>query len=435
MKYYEVLNNHRKLVETYKDKIPINKFNDNRECVSIKSDSWFDIKVKNNKLTEMLNCKPTQIDQVDEIIFSRPLTIFPSKEQKPLLFKWFEAYRCMYNATLKLIKHEYLHGLKCLLIDWKELRTMFLSCVKELYMKKYNVPSHILDGAIKSVCTAYKSAITNFKRGNIKKFQIRYIKKAKKNLVLSLEKINFNKNGFFVSYLGKMQTSNNFDFTTIGCDPKLYYNYNKNRFSLLIPEKQDIDQTINKNKSYVGIDGGVRTFLTGISNKGTVEIGTNLKETIKKDFKLLDKIKRNNKISDAIKKKYEKRINERTANKIKDMHWKAINYMTNNYDNIIIGKLSTKSIVNKETSKIDKMTKRIALKMAFYQFLERLKYKCQAKNINLQIVNEAYTSKLCCECSTYNDVGGSKIYRCRDCGIIIDRDVNGAINICMNGLV
>jgi len=190
---------------------------------------------------------------------------------------------------------------------------------------------------------------------------------------------------------------------------------------------------INNDESYIGLDGGVRSYLTGISNKNVIEIGTNLFSILKYDLEKLDKIQNNKKIPQKIKKKYEKRINRRIQNKVSDLHWKSIDYLTSNYDNIIIGNLSTKSIVNNNTSKLTAMTKRIALKMAFYQFLERLKYKCQSKNIHLQIVNEYLTSKLCSNCSAYNDVGSSKIYRCVHCGLIIDRDINGAINICMRG--
>ena len=189
----------------------------------------------------------------------------------------------------------------------------------------------------------------------------------------------------------------------------------------------------NQNESYIGLDGGLRTFLTGVSNKNIIEIGTNLCEVIKKDFRKLDKINNNKNIPRKIKKKYGRRINKRTKNRITDLHWKSINYLTSNYDNIIIGKLSTKSIVNKETSVLDSMTKRVALKMAFYQFLERLKFKCQSKNISLQVVNEYLTSKLCSMCSTYNNVEGSKIYKCSWCNLVIDRDVNGALNISMKG--
>jgi len=431
-RYEACLNEHAHIVGQLKDVLPIKEVLSNDKFENIKSNSWFNIRSKNFKQTDMIECKPTQLDHVNEIIRCKKVIILPTNNQRELIFNWFEGYRKIYNDTVKLIRHEFRFGVEELIIDWKTLRTIFMEDRKHKYMEGLKVPSHVLDSAIKSVCSSYKSALTNLKLGNIKHFVIRYIKKSKKDKVLGLEKIIFNTNGFYTNFLGKMRTNRPFDFKTVKGDPILHYDSSQNRFTLLIPEKI---KTINNNndESYVGLDGGVRTFLTGISNKNAIEIGTNLKEVIKSDFRKLDKINNNPKIPKKIKKKYEKRINKRTKNRITDLHWKSINYLTNNYDSVIIGKLSTKSIVNKETSVLDPMTKRVAMKMSFYQFLERLKYKCQSKNISLQIVDEYLTSKLCPICSTYNNVEGSKIYKCSFCNIKIDRDIVGSLNISMRG--
>lgn len=427
----EWITEHSACVKKFKKKIPYKDISSNKACEEIESDSWFDIKTRSFPPKNMIKCNPSELEEESQVMYCRKVIIFPTEKQKEILFKWFEGYRKMYNDTIRLIRY-IKYGFNYILIDWKEIRTRFMKDDKSKYMKLLGIPSHILDGAIKNACASYKSAMTNCKRGNIKHFVIRYIKKSKKNKVLNLEQINFTINGFFPRFLGIMISNKQFDFRDIVCDPKLYYDSNKNRFMLLVPDTKAVTY-INNDESYIGLDGGVRSYLTGISNKNVIEIGTNLFSVLKKDLRKLDKIQNNKKIPQKIKKKYEKRINRRIQNKVSDLHWKSIDYLTSNYDNIIIGNLSTKSIVNNNTSKLTAMTKRIALKMAFYQFLERLKYKCQSKNIHLQIVNEYLTSKLCSNCSAYNDVGSSKIYRCVHCGLIIDRDINGAINICMRG--
>jgi len=126
-------------------------------------------------------------------------------------------------------------------------------------------------------------------------------------------------------------------------------------------------------------------------------------------------------------------MNRRIKDMITDMHWKIIKYLTDNYDNIILGKLSTKSIVSRKRN-MRPMTKRIAMMMSFYKFVQRLKYKCERKGIKFQYIDEAYTSKLCCTCRAYNDIGDSKKYKCAMCGMEIDRDVNSATNIAMRGM-
>jgi putative transposase len=54
----------------------------------------------------------------------------------------------------------------------------------------------------------------------------------------------------------------------------------------------------------------------------------------------------------------------------------------------------------------------------------------QSKGIEYKVVNEAYTSKVCTNCGNYKkDLGSAKVYNCKKCKAIIDRDVNGARNI------
>lgn len=45
-------------------------------------------------------------------------------------------------------------------------------------------------------------------------------------------------------------------------------------------------------------------------------------------------------------------------------------------------------------------------------------------------LNESFTSKTCSKCGTMNnDLGSQKIYKCSECKVIMDRDINGARNI------
>lgn len=215
----------------------------------------------------------------------------------------------------------------------------------------------------------------------------------------------------------------------------LYYNHSKDRFELHMAQTVPVNDSRNSKqiRKYIGLDAGIRAFLTGLSNQAIIEIGTNLSKMIEDDLRILDQINNNPLIPKKIKKKYETRINGRIHRRVEDLHWKIINYLTSNYDHIILGNLSTKSIV-RVGGVLCPMTKRVANAMAFYQFVQRLKYKCESKRINFQLINEYLTSKLCSGCGEKNEVGGDKIYECETCGIRIDRDVNGAKNIVMRGL-
>lgn len=68
--------------------------------------------------------------------------------------------------------------------------------------------------------------------------------------------------------------------------------------------------------------------------------------------------------------------------------------MNQNKNTIIIGKWSTKNCISRKGS-LPKMIKRVCSSMRYYNFLQRLQYKCKINDVTLKIQNEAYTSKLC----------------------------------------
>ena len=69
----------------------------------MKSDSWFNIeKCKINSDLELTKIDETTFNP--EIIKCKKVIILPNKEQKEILFNWFESYRKMYNNTLIFIK-------------------------------------------------------------------------------------------------------------------------------------------------------------------------------------------------------------------------------------------------------------------------------------------------------------------------------------------
>jgi transposase len=77
--------------------------------------------------------------------------------------------------------------------------------------------------------------------------------------------------------------------------------------------------------------------------------------------------------------------------------------------------------------------------LKFFQFKERLKHKCeQYKNNTVHIVNEAYTSKTCTQCGHCKKPKEQnlrdRVYNCRECHLVIDRDVNGSRNIYLRNI-
>jgi putative transposase len=172
--------------------------------------------------------------------------------------------------------------------------------------------------------------------------------------------------------------------------------------------------------------------MTGQTEKETIKIGTNVNLTLIKYIKRRENIKTNKNIPVKIKKKNELIINRKILNKVDDLQWKTINFLTINFTNILLGDMSAKSIVSNNKSVLSSEMKSACLQTRFYEFGQRLKYKCEKTKTNFQMVNEMYTSKTCSLCGNYNDkLKGEKVYNCSKCDCSIDRDINGCRNILM----
>ena len=203
-----------------------------------------------------------------------------------------------------------------------------------------------------------------------------------------------------------------------------------NKYELFIPEKAEVNNTIKERKQFISLDPGIRTFMTGLSNNDCIKINFN-NNKIKNILLKIDKLEQIKKKNKYIRKQlFRKRLKIKYL--VDELHWKTINYLINNYETIIIGDMSVKSIVNNKTSNINKITKRIGTSLCFYKFKQRLKYKCILNNCKYIEMNEKYTSKICSNCGNYNKLlEGNKIYNCEKCSITIDRDLNGSRNICL----
>lgn len=416
----------------------IERFNENLwkpkdlQYEKINTHSWFDMEkgINNEPFTKQRH--QFICDKLQKVDYKcKKIMLIPTTEQKRILLEWMDAYIKMYNQTIKLFRQKYYNNEK-VTINFKSIRTNYMFDIKESICSKIDINKHILDCAIKDACTSYKSALTNLKNGNITHFRLRYIKTTKRQKILKLEKLLFTKDRktFCKTQLGDtIETTDGSDFSDVETDCTLLYKHK--RFTLLIPIKIIKNEVKNKRK-VIAIDPGIRTPYVGYSTDHVLNIGSNMQKEMSKIIKQIDKIHS----SDIHNKKKKKAVGKRYSkieNMVDDMQWKTINYLTTNYDTILIGNMSTKDIVNNTCrSKLKSITKRLALHIKLYIFRERLKFKCSMNGIKYRNVDEMYTSKTCTLCGTIkNDLGGNKIYSCDNCRGILERDVNGARNIFM----
>ena len=75
--------------------------------------------------------------------------------------------------------------------------------------------------------------------------------------------------------------------------------------------------------------------------------------------------------------------------------------------------------------------------LAFYQFVEIMKYKCQKHKCLLKQVDQwTATTKPCSDCGFHNEnlTLSDRQWTCPECGSHHDRDINAALNILQAGI-
>lgn len=329
------------------------------------------------------------------------------------------------------------------ILNYKRIRTYVLKEIRDDIQKKSNrnniddlsVYIHILDTSIKKACANYKTCVTNYLENNCKSFRIKYWRRNKKTLMMEIESSYIKKNQIAPSKLGTMKYYYDGEEyklpskTTIN----VYYNSKNNEFTVGIPEKVNRTKTI-KEKT-ISIDQGMKTYVTGITENNAIKYGSNMIKKLMPYIKKIRKIKENKEISEKRKRGIEKKNIVKIQNLIDEAQWKIINEITDSYKTVIIGNLSTKNITNNGKSEMTPEMKDLAYKLRFYEFRERMKYKCISKGVNYKVINESYTSKVCTHCSNYNkNLKNERIYECIKCDTVIDRDLNGARNILLKAI-
>lgn len=175
----------------------------------------------------------------------------------------------------------------------------------------------------------------------------------------------------------------------------------------------------------VGVDLGITTLAT-LSN-GEKAKGKKPSRSLHNRLRRLSKsLSRKVKKSANWKKAKDKlsRLHAKIANIRKDYSHKLTTYLATTFETVKIEDLAVSNLIKNK-----KLSFHIA-DASWGSIRVQLDYKCKMTGAKLVVVNRYYpSSKTCSGCgSIHNMPLGKTILSC-DCGLIIDRDVNAAINI------
>ncbi|WP_248277369.1 RNA-guided endonuclease InsQ/TnpB family protein [Brasilonema sennae] len=116
----------------------------------------------------------------------------------------------------------------------------------------------------------------------------------------------------------------------------------------------------------------------------------------------------------------------RVSNIRKDSLHKVTNYLCKNHAAIVIEDLNVSGMMQNR-----KLAQSIA-DCGFHEFKRQLEYKCKKFGSKLVLASRWYpSSKTCsnCGCKKESLSLSERVYSCKHCGHVIDRDLNAAINL------
>jgi len=184
-------------------------------------------------------------------------------------------------------------------------------------------------------------------------------------------------------------------------------------------------------------DPGVRTFQTCYTTEGTVAdfgIGAAFQTKVVDRLHRIDRLaslatKSNHARRQRLRRK-QAALRYKIKNWINEIHWKTARWLCSQHSAVLLGKLNVKALSSKTKRTMGRSNVRKLYAWSHYKFQQRLLCKAEELCCDAYVVNEAWTSKTCTACGhIHHKLGASKTFECPSCGVVLDRDVNGARNI------
>jgi len=364
--------------------------------------------------------------------------MYPNKEQEILIHKTFGCARLIYNLSLDKKKNN--SKLSCYDLA-KEIPSMY-----EDYPFLKEVDSCALRCAIfdlQNGCDKYYKKQGGYpvfkKKGCKESYRTNNIRNTYKNKSYESIKIDLNKKVIILPKLKEVRIRGYRNLEKInGKVLNATIKQIGNKYYVSVCVEEEITLPEKKENSYVGIDVGVKELVVTSDNE-TYSNPNYISKYGKKIKGLQKGLSRKEKGS----KNYQKNIRklQEVYRKLKNARKKYVEEIvariTKANDIIVTEKLKVKKMLEKENKNPKTLRKKIT-NATFGQILRKLEEKCRLLNKTFIQVDTYYpSSEICSRCGSIDkemkDLSKRK-YKCKCCGLEIDRDLNASINIGFEGI-
>ena len=366
------------------------------------------------------------------------IRLYPNKEQATMINKLLGCYRVVYNQCLNRKIESYKNEGKT-----ENLSTLgqfvhheLLKDEKFIWLREQN--TKVLKQAVKDMLAAYKNffeqhtGYPKFKSKHDNKqscrFEIGAISKRNDYTtyhlsLANIKNVKFRCNEKYAKYLQKHHDNiRQATLTKLPCGE--YY------LSILVDG--DLTHKVKETNAAVGIDLGIKDFV--ITSKGEVFNNFHFKKTETKKIKRLQR---------QLSKKQKESNNRKKARIKLAKLYKKINDRKQYYLHSVSNSLIDENqVICMEDLNVKGMVKNHNLaesicEMNFGEFSRMLEYKAQWYNRKIVFVDRFYpSSKTCHNCGYINKnlTLKDRQWICPQCGEVIERDYNAALNILDEGL-
>ena len=364
--------------------------------------------------------------------------LYPTFEQQVLINETFGHARFVYNKMLRLSKDAYDKGEK--LVSRNDFNYR-LTALKKEFLWLCDVDST----ALRSANDALAAAFSNFfaKRAKFPTFHKKKINESytsKKisgcnNIALGSKHVKLPKLGYVKAKIHKTPNSDwLIKSATVSrdSDGKFYV-------SILFEFDEPANAYVADTHNAIGLDyASDRLYVDNNGNIGTNhkyyrESHAKLAKAQRKLSRMKGSKKHEKKSSNYLKQlRKVNKIHRHIANQRKDNLHKLSTEIANRYDVVCVEDLNMKAMSNKGFG-----NGKATMDNGYGMFLPMLDYKLSARNKYLIKVDKWYpSSQICHACGTLHpEMKDLKIRTMRcDCGLVIGRDQNAAINILNEGL-
>ena len=373
------------------------------------------------------------------MIKSYKIRLYPTKEQEEKMWKHVGSCRYIWNYMLALQQSRHENGEKYLSrFDMMKCLTPLKKEPDKLWLKD------VANTSLQIICTDLSKAYDKFfnKLSRHPKFKSR--KKSKPTFPTRNDSLWFDGTQVNIEKIGKIKYKTDFEIP-LGrgnkfSNPRVS---NKNGKWLLSFSMECENQTPVLTDKPMGIDLGIKETMTvAYGNDNIVFHNINKSRSVrllKKQIKHLQRsISRKYEFNRQGRKFIKTRNIERAEEKLRRLYTRLTN-IRNNYNHQCTHKLVSllPSRVVMEDLNVQGMMKNKHLSKAiseqcFFEIIEQMKYKCEWNNIPFYQVDRFYPSSKtcsCCGCIKTNLKLSDRTYKCSECGNVIDRDLNAAINL------